>query len=342
MDLEHAKRKNEHLSLAEKFYSSAHQEHPFDQVRVLPNALPEIKTTEVKSTVSVHNLHFEWPFYFEAMTGGSSQAKTVNAALARVANQTGLAMSTGSLATMFKLPQFNDSFTIVRELNPDGIVIANLGANVTVQQAQAAINLIHADALEIHLNGAQEMIMPEGDRNFHWLTHIQELVEKITVPVIIKEVGFGMTKENLTALKQHGVTIINVAGRGGTNFAQIENRRNHQTNFDDLHAWGLTTPESLIEAQTLNHLSIIASGGITCPLDVIKAGAMGAKCVGVAGYFLHEYYQNGEDGLLRTVKQWQTEIIGIMAILGCHTFNDLVNVPKVYGNELINYIQQRQ
>ncbi|KRM56185.1 isopentenyl-diphosphate delta-isomerase, type 2 [Limosilactobacillus coleohominis DSM 14060] len=88
-------------------------------------------------------------------------------------------------------------------------------------------------------------------------------------------------------------------------------------------------------------LTVIASGGITCPLDVIKAGVMGAQAVGVAGYFLHEYYQNGEDGLLRTVLHWQEELKRIMTILGCQHFNDLPQVPHVFGADLQNYIQQR-
>lgn len=342
MNLEHAQRKNEHLSLAEKFYSASHQQHPFDQIRLLPNALPELATTEVQTTVTIDRLRFGWPFYFEAMTGGSKQAQTVNAAFARVASQTGVAMATGSLSTMFKLPQFNDSFTVVREMNPNGLVMANLGADVTVQQAQEAVELIQADALEIHLNGTQEIIMPEGDRDFHWLSHLQKLVDHLTVPIIVKEVGFGMTRENLRALKKLGVSIVNISGRGGTNFAQIEDRRNHHASFADLYDWGLTTPESLVEAQQVSRLEIIASGGITSPLDVIKAGAMGAKSIGVAGFFLHEYYQNGEAGLLKTVQQWQTEIKRIMTILGCQTFTDLANVPKVYGSDLLNYIQQRQ
>ena len=338
---EHAKRKNEHLSLAEKFYDQTHQQHPFDQVRLLPNALPEMAVTDVKPTVKIKRLHMIWPLYLFPFTGGSEQAKQVNTALARVAQKTGLAMATGSLSITFKLPQFNDSFQAVRKINPDGIVIANLGANATINQAQQAIDLLRANALEIHLNSAQEIVMPEGERSFRWADNIKKLIHHLDVPIIVKEVGFGMTKENLTSLKELGVSIVNISGRGGTNFVKIEDRRNHDASFSDLYRWGLTTPESLIEAQTVKDLGVIASGGITCPLDVIKAGVMGAQAVGVAGYFLHEYYQNGEDGLLRTVLHWQEELKRIMTILGCQHFNDLPKVPRVYGADLQNYIQQR-
>ena len=342
MNLDHAKRKNEHLSLAEKFYQPAHQEHPFDQVRLIPNALPEMAPSEVDPATSVAGLHLQWPFYFEAMTGGSQQAKVINAALSNVAQQTDLAIATGSLSTMFKLPQFNDSFSIVRTNHPTGIVIANLSAKATVQKAQQAIDLLQADALEIHLNVAQETVMPEGDRDFHWLNNIKKLVQSLSVPVIVKEVGFGMSKETLHQLQQIGVQTVNVSGRGGTNFVQIEDRRNHDQEFTDLHDWGLTTPEALFEAHAVPNIQVIASGGVSSPLDVIKAGVLGAHAVGVAGFFLHKYYTDGENGLLATVKDWQTEIVRIMTMLSCRHFDELSKVPYVLKPQLLSYIQQRK
>lgn len=343
MNLEHAQRKNEHLSLAEKYYQQVHQHHPFDQIRLIPNALPEMTTAEVQTNVKVAGLNLQWPFYFEAMTGGSQQALKVNQAFAEIARQTGLAMATGSLSTTFKLPQFNDSFQVVREANPNGIVFANLGANVSIEQAQQAIKLINADALEIHLNVAQELIMPEGDRDFHWQNHLKELIQGVDSPVIVKEVGFGMSKATIEQLQHLGAQIINVSGRGGTNFATIEDHRNHSAHFKDLHEWGLTTPESLLEAQgSINDgVTIVASGGVTSPLDVIKAGVLGAQAVGVAGFFLHQYYQHGKDGLLEVVQHWQTEITRILTLLGCHNFNDLRHVDYILSPELQSYVQQR-
>lgn len=341
MNLEHAKRKNEHLSLAEKFYDQAHANHPFDQVRLVPNALPEMATEKVDTSTHVAGLDFQWPFYFEAMTGGSEQAQKVNDVFSRIAAQTGLAMATGSMSTCFKLPQFNDSFSVVRQNLPKGIVIANLGVDVTVEQAQQAIDLIHADALEIHLNVAQEIAMAEGDRDFHWLDNLQNLVTQLTVPLIVKEVGFGMSQETIRQLKSAGVKTVNVSGRGGTNFVQIEDRRNRNNDFADLHNWGLSTPESLLEARPSDGVEIVASGGITSPLDVIKAGVLGAQAVGVAGYFLHEYYHGGEAGLLQTVQNWQTELVRIMTMLGCRNFKELTKVNYVLSPELWSYRQQR-
>ena len=341
MNVQHANRKNEHLSLAEKFYQSAHHIDQFDQIRLVPNALPEMSTNEVDLSTNVAGLDFQWPFYFEAMTGGSPQAKVINNAFSKVAQQTGLAMATGSLSAIFRVPEYNDSFSIVRKNNPKGLIIANLSANATVEMAQKAIQLIDANALEIHLNVAQEMVMPEGERSIHWIDNIQRLVQSLSVPVIVKEVGFGLSKETIQKLQAIGVQTVNVSGRGGTNFIQIEDRRNHEHDFNDLYDWGLTTPEALFESHAVNTINIIASGGIASPLDVVKAGVLGAKAVGVAGFFLHQYYKSGEDGLLASVHNWQTEITRIMTMLGCHHFAELPKVPYVLKPELLSYVQQR-
>ena len=137
-----------------------------------------------------------------------------------------------------------------------------------------------ADALEIHLNPAQELIMKEGDREFYWLEALAGLVSRLHIPVIVKEVGFGMSQQTISQWEQVGVRWINVAGTGGNNFARIEDRRNHELDLSDLVNWGLSTPESLLEAQQKSPSThLIASGGITCPLDVIKAGVLGLSLI---------------------------------------------------------------
>lgn len=342
MDSTQARRKNEHLSLAEKFYDTSHQTHPFNQVRLLPNALPESSVTDINTAVELENLHLEWPFYFEAMTGGSEQARKVNTVFARVARDYHLAMATGSASITLKDPHARDSFQVVRDLNPEGLVIANLGANATVNQAKAVIEMLSADALEIHLNVAQEIVMPEGDRNFNWLSNIKRLNHELSVPIIIKEVGQGMTRETIDQLTANGITNINVSGKGGTNFIQIENRRNHELDFSSILDWGLTTPESLLEARATSCSNIIASGGITSPLDVIKAGVLGAQATGVAGFFLHQYYQHGEEGLRKSVNDWQIQIKRFLTLLGCSSFKDLHKLPYVLSPEMENYARQRK
>lgn len=341
MESQQAHRKDEHLSLATATYQRAHQHHYFDQVRLIHNALPEMAVKDVDHHVQLADgLQLEWPFYLEAMTGGSNQAAKINRTLAQLASKHHLAMATGSLSVALKEPATRPSFTVVREKNPDGIVIANLGADASLENAQTAIDILGANALELHLNAAQELVMPEGDRDFHWLNNIASLVDKLDLPVIVKEVGFGMSRTTIDRLKNVGVQLVNVSGRGGTNFAMIEDRRNHQLDLDDLADWGQTTPESLLEARG-NKATIIASGGITCPLDVVKAGVLGAQAVGVAGYFLNILIRDGATALDEILTGWRTELPRLLTLLGCRNFRDLQKIPFVLQDDLYSYAQQR-
>ncbi len=341
MESQQAHRKDEHLSLATATYQRAHQHHYFDQVRLIHNALPEMAVKDVDHHVQLADgLQLEWPFYLEAMTGGSNQAAKINRTLAQLASKHHLAMATGSLSVALKEPATRPSFTVVREENPDGIVIANLGADASLENAQTAIDILGANALELHLNAAQELVMPEGDRDFHWLNNIASLVDKLDLPVIVKEVGFGMSRTTIDRLKNVGVQLVNVSGRGGTNFAMIEDRRNHQLDLDDLADWGQTTPESLLEARG-NKATIIASGGITCPLDVVKAGVLGAQAVGVAGYFLNILIRDGATALDEILTGWRTELPRLLTLLGCRNFRDLQKIPFVLQDDLYSYAQQR-
>ena len=341
MESQQAHRKDEHLSLATATYQRAHQHHYFDQVRLIHNALPEMAVKDVDHHVQLADgLQLEWPFYLEAMTGGSNQAAKINRTLAQLASKHHLAMATGSLSVALKEPATRPSFTVVREENPDGIVIANLGADASLENAQTAIDILGANALELHLNAAQELVMPEGDRDFHWLNNIASLVDKLDLPVIVKEVGFGMSRTTIDRLKNVGVQLVNVSGRGGTNFAMIEDRRNHQLDLDDLADWGQTTPESLLEARG-NKATIIASGGITCPLDVVKAGVLGAQAVGVAGYFLNILIRDGATALDEILTGWRTELPRLLTLLGCRNFRDLQKIPFVLQDDLYSYAKQR-
>ena len=344
MESRQAQRKNEHLSLARKYYDQAHVSHPFDQVRLVHTALPEMAVTDVDLKVPLAGqLQLSAPFYLEAMTGGSQTALTINRQLARLAAKHRLAMATGSVSIALKDPTARASFTVIREENPDGIVIANLSSGASLADARAAVELLDADALELHLNAAQELVMPEGDRRFFWLDNLRELAAALTVPVIVKEVGFGMNKTDVAKLAQAGVQAINVSGRGGTNFALIENRRNHGEDFSSLAQWGQTTPEALLEARAAKTgRPIIASGGISSPLDVIKAGALGASSCGVAGYFLNILQTAGPKALDQEIANWLAVLPRLLALQGVSRFADLpVMAAPVFAPELYSYAQQR-
>jgi isopentenyl-diphosphate delta-isomerase len=220
------------------------------------------------------------------------------------------------VSAAIKNPSLADTFTVIRKVNPDGFVIANVGAGQTVENAKKAIQLLNANALQIHVNAVQEVVMPEGDRDFSgWLSSIQKIKEHISVPLIVKEVGFGMSKKTIGQLLKIGVELIDVAGQGGTNFAVIENQRRTKafSSFDD---WGISTVQSLINAKNYPQAQIVASGGIRTPLDVVKSLALGAKIVGLSGYFLHLVKDHTHEEAVEKLNQFIEEMKMIMLVLG--------------------------
>lgn len=345
-------RKDAHLALADAQYNPR-ANSGFDSVRFMPNALPQVALDEVDSSMRVFvqkesdadgtsasacsasaNPAFLWrsPLYINAMTGGSANAQKINAQLARVAAKTGVAIASGSLSAALQNDALTDTFSVIRSENPRGFVMANVSAGTSQSDAMRAVDMLQANALQVHLNAAQELVMPEGDRDFrNWLKNIEQIVrscERVSVPVVVKETGCGMTARDVLRLRDVGVRAVDVSGRGGTNFVTIENARRSHGGYDYLADWGLTTVESLIdirkcEALKANPVEVFASGGVRTPLDVVRALALGASAVGVAGEFLHTLMHEGEDALTQQISDWQEQIRVIMALLGCKSVADL-------------------
>ncbi|MDO1605445.1 type 2 isopentenyl-diphosphate Delta-isomerase [Lactobacillus sp. YT155] len=339
---EQLQRKNEHLFLAEKFYSDE-AKNGLEQIRFINNSLPEISLSEVNYQTTFFDKTIDYPIYINAMTGGSEQSKKINERLAKLARDLHLPMAVGSMSAALKYPEVKDSYTIVRETNPDGIVIANISAKYTPQQAQKIIEMIAADALQIHLNVTQELAMAEGDRDFYWLENIKNIVNQVSVPVIVKEVGFGMSQETIAKLTKIGVKYIDISGAGGTDFVQIENARNHEVDTDFLDELKISTAESLLESQLINsEVTIFASGGIRTPLDVLKALRLGASYVGISGFILHQVYQGDHEQALTYMKKWLNNIKIASCAIGARNIKELREQPIVLSSELENYLEQRK
>lgn len=338
-------RKDDHIKLACEQYN-AHAESGFEHVRFIPNALPQLALSDVDTSVSVFDETTKWdtPLYINAMTGGSKKGENINESLARVAAKTGLAMASGSLSAALKNPRLAGTFSVIRRFNPHGFVMANVSAGVSAEQAIKAVEILQANALQVHLNAAQELVMSEGDRDFSaWLNNIEGIVRELDsmkVPVVVKETGCGMSARDVLRLKNVGVRSVDVGGRGGTNFVAIENaRRGRKSDYEFLDSWGLTTVESLLDiaqcdeilceprdcADSCNsaRMQVFASGGVRTPLDVVRSLRLGASAAGVAGEFLHTLINEGEDALVEQIESWKAQIRVIMALLGCKNIEDL-------------------
>jgi isopentenyl-diphosphate delta-isomerase len=344
-------RKMEHVHHALQLGQSGEQ--GLSDIKLVHNCLPEASTRLISLQTLIGELNLSSPIVINAMTGGARETKEINRELAVTARECGLAMAVGSQMAAIKNNEVASSYQIVRQVNPQGVLFGNLGSEASLEQAERAVDMIGANALQIHLNVMQELIMPEGDRDFTgMLERIRTIVDAIGVPVIVKEVGFGMACESALALFQAGVTIIDVGGSGGTNFAEIENER-RESPMAWLNDWGSKTSIALLEAgealkqrkldssNSASKLSLIGSGGVRSSLEVCKALVLGASAVGIAGTFLHTLRTAGTSALIARIHQMHQELKLLMTALGALNIEDLHICPIVISGETAHWCAAR-
>lgn len=259
-------------------------------------ALPELDLNRLDTSLSLFGKRLNSPILISSMTGGTSEAETINLRLAEAAQECGIAMGVGSQRAAIEHPEQAKTFQ-VRKVAPDILLFANLGAvqfnyGYGIEQCKKAVEMIQADALYLHLNPLQEAVQDAGDTNFEGLAKkIEEVCKKLEVPVIAKEVGWGISERTAKLLSDCGVHAIDVAGAGGTSWSQVEMHRAPDEFTRQLAAtfvgWGIPTAESILNAKKATpDMTIFASGGIKDGLDIAKCIALGATLGGMAGQFL--------------------------------------------------------
>lgn len=313
-------RKDDHLRLATGQHEARPADNEFDNVAFVHHALAGIDSAAVSLATDFAGFHWSKPLFVNAMTGGSPRAGAVNRDLAIAARETGIPLASGSLSAFFADPDTADTFRVLRRENPDGFLMANINATTSVDNARRAVDLLSAQAVQIHLNAVQEIVMPEGDRSFgSWPGQIARIAAGVEVPVIVKEVGFGLSRTTVCQLEELGVAVADVAGRGGTNFAQLENDRRPGRDFAFLQDWGQSTAACLLALRGVSTIPVLASGGIRHPLDIARSLALGAVGVGVSGRFLHTLVTAGLPALIDQITTWLEQLVSLMTILGAPT-----------------------
>jgi isopentenyl-diphosphate Delta-isomerase len=337
-------RKDDHVRYAVDQQRLRCDANDFDDVAFLHHALVGVDCARVSLQTSVAGRDWAAPLYISAMTGGSQHTGEINRGLAAAAAETGIPIAAGSMSMFLRDESTADTFRVLRTENPSGFVMANVNANATVDQAKRAVNLLCADALQIHINAVQEIVMTEGDRDFSaWRRQIDSIVDGIEVPVIVKEVGFGLSRRTVSWLRDNGIAAADVAGRGGTNFASIENnRRQDGADYSFIEGWGQSTPACLIDAAHVTGIDLLASGGVRSPLDTARALALGACATGVAGRFLRTLIDHGTTGLISMIGEWLEQLRQVMAILGARTPADLRHTDVLLTGNLDTYCRQRR
>ncbi len=333
-----ADRKNDHIRLALMQQQETKAHRDYDDIEFLYHALEAINPERVDLSTCVAGKTWRQPLYVNAMTGGTSRAAKINRAIAMTAAETGIAIASGSVGAALDYPELAPSFRVLRELNPDGFVFANIGAGRNLADAQRAVDLLQADALQIHLNAVQETVMPEGERNFEsWLPLLSEITNRLSVPVVVKEVGCGLSRRTLNTLRNIGVQIADVSGFGGTNFASIEAARGDDEYYE-LNGFGQSAVCNLLDAPDFE--TLLASGGVQNPLDAVKLLALGAQGVGVAGAFL-KYAEDDPQLMIERVKLWERRMRDIAALLGAKDIAALKHTDVLIRGRVREYCQLR-
>lgn len=331
-----AGRKLEHIRAVLSDPHVERQASGFDKISLTHRALPELDMDAVETSCQFLGKQLPFPLLISSMTGGADdECLRMNRNLAIAAQETGVALAVGSQRVMFTNPEAKASFDL-RDLAPDVPLMANVGAvqlnkGFTLEHCKAAVDVLKADALYLHLNPLQEAVQPEGDRDFTGLAaKIADVAHGLDVPVVLKEVGSGLSQADVTLGLDAGIRHFDVAGRGGTSWSRIEYHRRSEED-DDLglvfQDWGLTTVESLIEArETLSQYTqkttLIASGGIRDGVDMAKSVILGADLCGVAGPFLAAA-QDSSDSVVKKIKKFKREFTTAMFLLGCADLQSL-------------------
>ncbi|RMI83988.1 type 2 isopentenyl-diphosphate Delta-isomerase [Staphylococcus pseudoxylosus] len=340
-DIKREQRKNEHVEIAMAQQDATISD--FDEIRFVHHSIPNIDVDDIDLTSDLTDFTLNQPLYINAMTGGSEWTKQINEKLAVIARETGIAMAVGSTHAALRNSKMASSFSIVRETNPEGIIFSNVGADVPVDKAIESVKLLDAQALQVHVNAPQELVMPEGNRTFStWMENLAQIVARVDVPVIVKEVGFGMSKETIKSLNEIGIKYVDVSGRGGTNFVDIENERRTYKDMDYLGLWGQTTVESLLESTAYQQdMDILASGGVRTPLDAVKCLALGASAVGMSRPFLNHVENYGITETLNYTEQFTEHMKKIMTMLDAKSIKDLQHAQMIFSPKLQSWIEQR-
>ncbi|MBT8386443.1 MAG: type 2 isopentenyl-diphosphate Delta-isomerase [Ignavibacteria bacterium] len=339
-----SKRKKEHLDLClTDKVAFRNKSAGFEYYDFYHNAITEVEIDKVNFKTEFLRKKINYPFLISCMTGGTVKAKSINAELAIAAQELNIPIGVGSQRQAVEDEKHRNSYKIIRKNAPSVPVLANIGAAEVVKYKSFApyrlmIDMVEADALVIHINPLQELLQPEGEPNFKGLLkRINKLVQQISVPVIIKEVGAGISPQAAGKLLETGIEGIDVAGAGGTSWAGVEILRNNYNDENVFWDWGLPTTYCIREIFKLKKkcdFILIGSGGINSGIEAAKAFALGADLVASARIILKELDLTGSEGVKILITNWFEDIKRIIFLTGSESIKDL-RKNKLIRKELL-------
>lgn len=341
-------RKADHLDLAEKGDVGFKRTTTlFECVELVHDALPELAFDEIDPGVKLLGKRLKAPILIAAMTGGHERAERINQELAAIAEERGLAFGLGSQRAMLKNPQLKSSY-LVRTAAPTTLILGNIGivqaTKMSTAELDELVGSVGADALCVHLNPAMELVQEEGDRDFRGgLATLERLRSELSVPIVAKETGCGLSSGVAKRLRAIGVRHVDVSGAGGTSWVAVETHRarDERKQLGQLFwDWGVPTAASVALVANQGFKTIFATGGVANGLDIAKAVALGASAGGIARPVLKALEQGGPEGARRLLQQVETELRTAMLLTGSKTLADLRKAPRVLGEQLANWLRQ--
>lgn len=345
-------RKIEHLEhCAQRPVESKDVTSGFEDVMLVHRALPQINMDEIDLSTEIFGKELKAPFLIASITGGHPDTKPVNAALAEAAEEMGVGIGVGSQRAAIEDPEQEDSFSVVRDVAPNAFVYGNIGAaqlrEYDIESIERLVDMLDADAMAVHLNFLQEAIQPEGDRDATGVLEAIEEVCSLKVPIIAKETGAGISREDAHMLKEAGVSAIDVGGVGGTSWSGVEVYRARESGdkaFEDMGNlywdFGIPTVSSVLEC--IDYLPVIATGGVRTGLDIAKSLSIGAYAASAALPFVGPAL-NGKDAVVKSLSAMLNELRVAMFLCGCGNINELRKESKaVVTGWTREYITQRE
>ncbi|HLL78723.1 MAG TPA: type 2 isopentenyl-diphosphate Delta-isomerase, partial [Ktedonobacteraceae bacterium] len=326
-------------------------------VQLVHQALPEVNLDEIDTSVNFLGHRLRYPLFISSLTGGHPDVTTINENLARAAEQYGLALGVGSQRAAIVNPDVRGSYVVTREQAPNAFLIANIGAPqlirqarhepFTLEQVQRAIEMIGANALAVHMNSLQEAAQPEGDRRaVGEADALRQLTAQVTVPVMAKETGAGVCREQALLLRSCGVSAIDVGGAGGSSMSAMEAARSASRGDERTHNigqlyrdWGIATPIAVVEAGAAD-LPLISTGGVRNGLDMARALALGATLVGMGFPFLKAASQ-GYDAVCELLETLIAELKVAMQLSGAPSIEAMRHIDVVVTGETRNWLTLR-
>ena len=314
-------------------------------VKLLHQSLPELAVDEVSTEVELLGRRLRAPVVIAAMTGGHEEAASINRRLAKVAGERGLGFGLGSQRAMQRDPAMRWTYR-VREWAPDVLLLGNIGVvqarETPTKDVEALVRDVGADALCVHLNPAMELIQSNGDRDFRGCVQtLARLSAELSVPVIAKETGNGLSPQTIEKLVAAGVRYVDTSGAGGTSWVGVEALRadgvRRQTG-ERLWDWGIPTGPSIHYAARAG-LTTIATGGIRSGLDVARAVSLGARAAGIARPLLEALTNEGEDGVDRYLDAVIHQLRSVMLLSGARSVEELRRAPKIVSGELADWLR---